>query len=67
MKTKKLRKKEKNNFKNVWTWETCVFTLSHPSGKTIQLNSGDINDFTLGHIREDLEKYIKETYNGSIE
>jgi hypothetical protein len=52
---------------NVWTWESCVFTLSNPQGETVELNSGDINDFTLGHIREDLEKYVEETHKGVLE
>ena len=53
--------------KNVWTWETCKFTLANPQGETVELNSLHINDFTLGHIREDLEKYVKETHGGELE
>ena len=52
---------------NVWTWETCKFTLTNPSGETVELNSLHINDFTLGHIREDLEKYVEETHKGVLE
>ena len=52
---------------NVWTWETCVFTLTNPAGETVELNSLHINDFTLGHIREDLEKYVEETHKGVLE
>jgi hypothetical protein len=52
---------------NVWTWETCVFTLTNPQGETVELNSLHINDFTLGHIREDLEKYVEETHKGVLE
>ena len=53
--------------KNVWTWETCKFTLTNPQGETVELNSLHINDFTLGHIREDLEKYVKDNHNGVLE
>ena len=52
---------------NVWTWDTCVFTLINPSGEKVELNSLHINDFTLGHIREDLEKYVAETHKGVLE
>lgn len=52
---------------NVWIWETCVFTLSNPQGETVELNSGDLNDFTLGHIREDLERYVEEKHKGVLE
>jgi hypothetical protein len=52
---------------NVWVWETCVFTLTNPQGETVKLNSCHINDFTLGHIREDLEKYVEETHKGVLE
>ena len=52
---------------NVWIWESCKFTLSNPAGETVELNSGDLNDFTLGHIREDLEKYVEEKHNGVLE
>ena len=52
---------------NVWTWETCKFTLINPSGEKVELNSLHINDFTLGHIREDLEKYVEETHKGVLE
>ena len=52
---------------NVWTWDTCVFTLINPSGEKVKLNSLHINDFTLGHIREDLEKYVEETHKGVLE
>jgi hypothetical protein len=52
---------------NVWTWDTCVFTLINPSGEKVELNSLHINDFTLGHIREDLEKYVEETHKGVLE
>jgi hypothetical protein len=51
---------------NVWTWETCKFTLINPSGEEVELNSLHINDFTLGHIREDLEKYVEETHKGVL-
>lgn len=64
---KKRKIKAKNNSKNVWIWETCKFTLSNPKGETVELNSLHINDFTLGHIREDLEKYVKETHKGLLE
>ena len=53
--------------KNVWTWETCKFTLTNPQGETVELNSLHINDFTLGHIRDDLEHYVKETHGGDLE
>lgn len=53
--------------KNVWTWETCLFKLTNPQGETVELNSLQINDFTLGHIREDLEHYVKETHGGNLE
>jgi hypothetical protein len=52
---------------NVWTWDTCVLTLINPSGEKVELNSLHINDFTLGHIREDLEKYVEETHKGVLE
>ena len=52
---------------NVWTWDTCKFTLINPSGEKVELNSLHINDFTLGHIREDLEKYVEETHKGVLE
>jgi len=53
--------------KNVWTWESCTFKLTNPSGETVELNSLQINDFTLGHIREDLEEYVRTTHNGTLE
>ena len=53
--------------KNVWTWETCLFTLTNPKGETVELNSLYINDVTLGLIREDLEKYVKDNHNGVLE
>ena len=52
---------------NVWTWETCKFTLTNPQGEIVELNSLHINDVTLGHIREDLEKYVKDNHNGVLE
>ena len=52
---------------NVWTWDTCVFTLINPSGEKVELNSLHINDVTLGLIREDLEKYVKDNHNGVLE
>lgn len=52
---------------NVWTWDTCVFTLINPSGEKVELNSLHINDVTLGHIIEDLEKYVKDNHNGVLE
>ena len=52
---------------NVWEWETCEFTLTNPSGEKVVLNSLYINDVTLGHIREDLEKYVEETHKGVLE
>jgi len=52
---------------NVWTWETCKFTLTNPQGETVELNSQYINDFTLDHIFEDLEKYVKDNHNGVLE
>ena len=52
---------------NVWTWETCKFTLANPSGETVELNSLYINDVTLGLIRDDLEKYVKDNHNGVLE
>ena len=52
---------------NVWTWETCKFTLANPTGETVELNSLYINDVTLGLIREDLEKYVKDNHNGVLE
>ena len=52
---------------NVWTWDTCVFTLINPSGEKVELNSLYINDVTLGLIREDLEKYVKDNHNGVLE
>ena len=52
---------------NVWTWETCKFTLANPQGETVELNSLYINDVTLGLIREDLEKYVEETHKGVLE
>ena len=58
---------ESSSRTNVWTWETCVFTLTNPQGETVELNSLHINDFTLGHIREDLEKYVEETHKGVLE
>ena len=60
-------KQESSSRNNVWTWETCKFTLANPQGETVELNSLHINDFTLGHIREDLEKYVKETHGGELE
>lgn len=53
--------------KNQWTWESCIFTLTNPAGETVELNSLHINDFTLGHIREDLEKYVKDKHGGELE
>lgn len=53
--------------KNVWEWESCTFKLTNPEGETIELNSLHINDFTLGHIREDLEKYVQETHGGVLD
>ena len=53
--------------KNVWTWESCTFKLTNPQGETVELNSLHINDFTLGHIREDLEEYVRTTHNGTLE
>lgn len=53
--------------KNQWTWETCEFTLTNPQGETVVLNSLYINDNTLGHIREDLEKYVKDNHGGELE
>jgi len=58
---------ESSSRNNVWTWETCKFTLANPQGETVELNSLHINDFTLGHIREDLERYVKETHGGELE
>jgi hypothetical protein len=52
---------------NVWEWDTCEFTLVNPAGEKVVLNSLHINDFTLGHIREDLEKYVEETHGGVLE
>ena len=52
---------------NVWTWETCKFTLANASGETVELNSLYINDVTLGLIRDDLEKYVKDNHNGVLE
>jgi len=52
---------------NVWTWETCKFTLANASGETVELNSLYINDVTLGLIREDLEKYVEDNHNGVLE
>ena len=52
---------------NVWTWETCKFTLTNPQGETVELNSQYINDVTLGHILDDLEKYVKDNHNGVLE
>ena len=52
---------------NVWTWETCKFTLTNPQGETVELNSLYINDVTLGLIRDDLEKYVKDNHNGVLE
>ena len=63
----KTAKKGSSSRANVWIWETCVFTLSNPQGETVELNSGDLNDFTLGHIREDLERYVEEKHKGVLE
>ena len=52
---------------NTWEWETCEFTLTNPQGEKVVLNSLHINDVTLGHIREDLEEYVKETHGGTLE
>lgn len=52
---------------NVWVWETCEFTMTNPSGEKVVLNSLHINDVTLGHLREDLERYVKETHGGVLE
>lgn len=51
---------------NEWEWETCKFTLTNPQGERVELNSLHINDVTLGHIREDLEHYVKETHKGIL-
>ena len=67
VKQDKTAKEGSSSRSNVWTWETCVFTLSNPAGETVELNSGDINDFTLGHIREDLERYVEEKHKGVLE
>ena len=52
---------------NVWTWEGCTFKLTNPAGETVELNGCHINEFTLGHIQEDLEKYVEETHKGVLE
>ena len=52
---------------STWEWETSEFTLTNPQGEKVVLNSLHINDVTLGHIREDLEEYVKETHGGTLE
>ena len=46
--------------KNEWEWESLKIELKDPDGKIHILNSGDIGDFCVEAIFQDIENYVSE-------
>jgi hypothetical protein len=58
-----LNRKEKNKMaknKNEWEWESLKIEIKDPQGKIHTLNSGDLGDFCLSALFDELTTYVKE-------
>jgi hypothetical protein len=44
--------------KNKWTIDSVKIYLSDENGKEIVLNSGDLTDYTMTEIMDDVENYV---------
>ena len=46
--------------KNEWEWESLKIEIKDPQGKIQTLNSGDLGDFCLSALFDELTSYVKE-------
>ena len=46
--------------KNEWEWESLKIEIKDPQGKIHTLNSGDLGDFCLSALFDELTSYVKE-------
>ena len=45
---------------NEWEWESLKIEINDPQGKIRTLNSGDVGDFCLSALFDEITTYVKE-------
>jgi hypothetical protein len=56
----------KNSMKKTWTLDSVKVYLTNNKGNEVVLNSGDLSDYTMNEIIDDMEKYV-EGNGGELE
>jgi hypothetical protein len=56
----------KNSMKKTWTLDSVKVYLTDNKGNEVVLNSGDLSDYTMNEIIDDMEKYV-EGSGGELE
>jgi hypothetical protein len=56
----------KNSMKKTWTLDSVKVYLTDNKGNEVVLNSGDLSDYTMNEIIDDMEKYV-EGNGGELE
>jgi hypothetical protein len=56
----------KNSMKKTWTLDSVKVYLTNNKGNEVVLNSGDLSDYTMNEIIDDMEKYV-EGSGGELE
>jgi hypothetical protein len=46
--------------KKTWSLDSIKIYLTNDKGDEIILNSGDLNDYTMNEVIDDVEKYVKQ-------
>jgi len=59
-KIKNEREEELGRKKNQWEWESLKIEIKDPNGKIHILNSGDIGDFCLSALFDEITTYVTE-------
>ena len=60
MRVEQKRENKMAKNKNEWEWESLKIEIKDPQGKIHTLNSGDLGDFCLSALFDELTSYVKE-------
>jgi hypothetical protein len=64
--TTKTERGKKHMSKAKWTLDSVKVYLTNNKGNEVVLNSGDLSDYTMNEIIDDMEKYV-EGNGGELE
>jgi hypothetical protein len=56
---KQYKKKRKKQHEKKWTLDSVKVYLTDNKGNEVVLNSGDLSDYTMSEIMDDMQNYVE--------